>query len=216
MAFDELPASDLRARDCYRLMTDIVAPRPIAWVSTVDGEGRRNLAPYSYFQAVCSNPPTVIVSAGWLGDGRPKDTLRNALETGQLTINHVSGPLAEAMNASSASYPEGVSEWGACGVEASPAVAVAPPRVAGARAGLECRVVRAVPLGETRHGTPSATVLFAEVVHFWVAEGILRRDGAGHLEPAEPAALEAVGRLGGLAYARTTDTFELARPKLPE
>jgi flavin reductase (DIM6/NTAB) family NADH-FMN oxidoreductase RutF len=143
----ELPARELSVGDAYHVMTGLVAPRPIAWVSTVDGEGRPNLAPFSYFQAVCSSPPTIVLGIAWLPSGRPKDTLANILATGELTISHVSEDLTERMNASSAAFAHGVSEWERCGVDSTPAVAVAPRRVAAARGGFECRLTHAIPLG---------------------------------------------------------------------
>jgi flavin reductase (DIM6/NTAB) family NADH-FMN oxidoreductase RutF len=216
VATEELPADGLSARDSYRLMTDFIAPRPIAWVSSVDGEGRANLAPFSYFQAVCSRPPTIVLGIGWLSDGRPKHTLANVLETGELTISHVSEPLAEQMNASSADYPAGVSEWEACGVASKPARVVAPARVAGALGGFECRLTHAIPLGATSRGTPSSTLVVAEVVHVWAREGLLERDERGHLLPTDPAKLHAVGRLGGIGYTTTAGHFELVRPAAPK
>lgn len=196
-------------------MTDLVAPRPIAWVSTVSAAGRGNLAPFSYFQAVCSRPPMIVVSVSWWPDGRMKDTLRNALETRELTVSHVSGRQAAAMNATSALFPPETSEWEACGIASAPAAVVAPPRVAGALACLECRLVHALPLGVGGPGFPSATLLVAEVVHFALAEGLVGRDARGRLRGLDPGALDAVGRLGGIAYTRTTDRFELARPEAP-
>lgn len=202
----------LSAADAYRLMTDLVAPRPIAWVSTVDGDGRPNLAPFSYYQAVCSHPPTIVLGIAWQGDGRPKDTLANVLDTGELTISHVSAALTERMNATSASYPRGVSEWEACDVTASPAAVVRPARVAEARGGFECRLTHAIPLGIGKHGAPSSTLVIARVVHVWLAAGLAKRDERGRLLPIDPDALEAVGRLGGIAYAGTRGHFELPRP----
>ncbi len=216
MRTEELPADALAPRDRYRLMTDLVAPRPIAWVSTASAAGATNLAPFSYFQAVASEPATIVLGIAWRGDGRPKDTLANILETQELTVNHVSAPLAEAMNASSADYAPGVSEWEACGIAAAPARRVGPARVAGAIAGLECRLTHAIPLGRSKAGSPSSTLVVAQVLQFWVAEGLLQRDGRGHLRPIEPAALQAIGRLGGVAYTTTEGQFELARSTLPE
>ena len=210
----ELRAAELSARDAYRLMTDLVAPRPIAWVSTVNGQGQANLAPFSYYQGVCSSPPTLVLGLGSRPDGRPKDTLANVLETGELTINHVSERLADAMNRSSASYPPETSEWEACGVESSPAQTVRAPRVAGAHGGFECRLTHAIPIGQTKHGGPSSTLVIVEVVHAWLAEGLLERDERGHMRPIDPRALAAVGRLGGNAYTTTAGQFELLRPKL--
>lgn len=210
-----MPASELGAADTYRLMTDLVSPRPIAWVSTLDAEGRGNLAPFSYYQAVCSRPAMVVLSVAWLPGGRMKDTLANVLERPELVINHVGAPLVEAMNATSGTYPHEVSEWEAVGVTAEPAAVVQPPRVAGALACLECRLTQAIPLGVGAPGTPSSTLILAEVVHFAIADGLVRRDARGRLLPIDPQRLAAVGRMGGIAYTRTTDCFELARPELP-
>ncbi len=198
-------------------MTDLVAPRPIAWVSTRPSQGPANLAPFSYFQAVSSDPATVVLGLAWRSDGRPKDTLANILETHELTINHVTAPLVELMNATSADYPSGISEWDACGIESAPAKVVGPARVAKAIAGLECRLTHAIPLGRSKAGSPSSTVVIAEVVHFWVTEGLLQHDRRGNLLAIDPDALQAVARLGGIAYSTTVDHFELPRPIiLPE
>lgn len=216
VATEELSADQLAPRDRYRLMTDLVAPRPIAWVSTLSDRGAANLAPFSYYQAVSSEPPTIVLGIAWQADGRPKHTLANILETRELTISHVSEPLTQAMNATSADYPSDVSEWVACGIEAAPAKRVGPARVARALGGLECRLSHAVPLGRTKLGTPSSTLVIAEVVHFWIAEGLLQRDRRGHLLPIDPSALQAVGRLGGIAYASTNTHFELPRPSVSD
>ena len=208
----EFSASELRASDCYRLLTDIVTPRPIAWVSTQSASGARNLAPYSYFQAVASSPPTVVLGCGWLRDGTMKDTLRNILETGEFTIAHVSSPVAVDMNESSAMEPPGHSEWDRVDVTPAPARRVKPPRVAQSRAHLECRLVHAIPVGTGPTGSPASTLVVGEVVHFHLREGLAQRREDGRLAPAHPGDLDSVGRLGGNGYVRTTDRFELARP----
>lgn len=213
---ERIDARELSARDTYRLMTDLVSPRPIAWVSTLDEQGRANLAPFSYFQAVCSKPPTIVVSIGWHPDGRPKDTLRGILERGEFTVNHVSDPLAEAMNETSGSYPPDTSEWDIAGngapLASAPSHVVAPPRVAEAKAALECRMVHALPLGRGPSGKPSSTLVVAEVVCFSIAPEMLHRNERGHLLPIAPAQLASVGRMGGIAYTHTTEPFELVRP----
>lgn len=199
-------------------MTDLVAPRPIAWVSTVDAHGRPNLAPFSYFQAVCSAPPTVMLAFGSRPDGRPKDTLANILASRELTVSHVSDSLLATMNATSADVEPEVDEWEVAGeggerLASLPSHTVMPPRVAGARAAMECRMVHAIPLGRSRSGGPSSTLVLAEVQCFWLAPGLLQRNERGHLRPIDPAALASVGRLGGMSYARTTDVVELPRPQ---
>jgi flavin reductase (DIM6/NTAB) family NADH-FMN oxidoreductase RutF len=209
--------------DVYRLMTDLVAPRPIGWVSTVDSRGRRNLAPFSFFQAVSYDPP--MVSLSFTGghrteDGRrPKDTLANILESREFTVNHVSRPLVEAANATSGEYAADVSEWDhavdGAPLVAAPAQRVAAPRVAAAKASLECRLVHAIPLGRGSDGTVTTTLVLGRVVCFTVAAGLLRTDDKGRLRPMDPAQLAAVGRMGGIAYTDTSGRFELPRPKVP-
>lgn len=223
---EHIDAGRLRTRDIYRLMTDLVAPRPIAWVSSLDEQGKHNLAPFSYFQAVSSKPPTVMLGISWKRDGTPKDTLRNISSQREFTISHVSTALVEAMNATSGEYDADVDEWEvaaqahaatgrALGALApTPSIRVAPPRVAGACAALECKLTHAIPLGRGPTGKPSTTLVLGEVLCFSVRRDLLRRDEAGHLRPIDPAQLAVVGRLGGIAYTATTDRFELTRPKL--
>ena len=100
---------DLSARDVYFLLTSVVVPRPIAWVSTVDGDGRSNLAPFSYFNGVCSDPPLISIS---IGDhkGQPKDSFRAIQETGVFCVNLVEDKHLEAMHQSSGAYPPEISE----------------------------------------------------------------------------------------------------------
>lgn len=219
MEHEHIDPGTLSGRDVYRLMTDLVAPRPIAWVSTVTPDGAPNLAPFSYFQAMGSKPPTVVIGCSWTRAGQPKDTLRNILDTREFTISHVSGPVAEAMNLTSVELPAGQSEWDYAAarteLSSAPSQVVRPPRVAQSRASMECRMVQAIPVGRTRVGSPASTIVVGEVVAFTVGAGLLRRDESGHLQPIDPAALEAVGRLGGIAYTGTQDAFELPRPQPP-
>lgn len=211
----QIDADGLRAGDAYRLMTDIIAPRPIAWVSTVDPDGRRNLAPFSYFQGVCSNPPTVVLGLGWNSDGTPKDTLANILATREFTVNHVDRAHAEAMNITSASVDGDVDEWTldlGRTLQAADSKVVSPPRIATATAALECRLTQAIPLGHGPTGMPSSTLVVGEVVCFVVRRALMHRNEQGRLQPMDPAQLDAVGRMGGIAYTTTNDRFELTRP----
>jgi flavin reductase (DIM6/NTAB) family NADH-FMN oxidoreductase RutF len=212
VTLEAVPAAELSARDAYGLLTDLVAPRPIAWVSTVGAAGHRNLAPFSYFQAVCSRPPIVMLSVAWHPAGRAKDTLRNALETRELTISHVSEDLADAMNRTAIDAGPHESEWDLAAIEPAVSRLVAPPRVAQARAALECRVTHGIPLGRGPSGGPAVTLLLAEVLCFQVPADLARRDAHGRLAAADPARLQALGRLGGSWYAGTAPAFELGRP----
>ena len=212
-----LEAAELSAGAAYRLMTDIIAPRPIAWVSTVDGDGRRNLAPFSYYQAVCSSPPTIVLGIGWPASGRPKDTLANILSQREFTVCHVDRASADAMQQTSANVGPEVDEWTMPGVgdvvTPVPSRHVAPPRIAEAHAALECRLVHAIPLGEGPTGQPSSTLVIAQVVCFVVRRSLLTQDAQGRQVPIDPGHLRSVGRMGGIAYTTTHERFELPRAK---
>lgn len=170
----------------YRSLTSLVVPRPIGWISTVSAEGRDNLAPFSYFNAVSGDPPTVLFSAGER-DGQPKDSARFAVETGEFVANLVTEDLVESMDATSAPVAE--SEFDVVGLERRPAETVAPPRVAEAAACLECSVVETVSIGAN-------TVVFGEVQHLFVDESLLT-DGK-----VDSKKVDAIGRLGGPYYTR--------------
>ncbi len=194
--------ADLSYTDCYKLLTGLVVPRPIGWIGTVDDRGRPNLAPYSFFQAVASNPPTVLFSAG-VNNGDEKDSLINARASGEFTCNLVDMATAEAMNLSAAELDHGDSEFDFAGLTPEPSVEIMAPRVAEARASFECRVVKIVELGNQ----PSINmVVFGEVVRFHVDDAILDGTRIDH------GALDAVGRMAGNGYATTRERFELIRP----
>ncbi len=194
--------TDLLRVDAYKLLTGLVVPRPIGWIGTVDSDGRANLAPYSFFQAVGIDPPTVLFSAG-LGSRGEKDSLVNARQSGQFTCNMVGVTVAEQMNQSAAQLDHGQSEFEFAGLTPEPSIDVAAPRVAEAKASFECRVSQIVELGQPE---PSNVVVFGEVVRFHVDDDVL--DGTR----IDFDALDAVGRLAGSSYATTRDRFDLTRP----
>ncbi len=185
----------------YRLLASLVVPRPIAWVSTRGQDGSVNLAPFSFFNAVGDQPPTVMVSIG-RRRGAPKDTLRNIEETGVFVVNFVSQDLSAAMNVTSGDWPYGDSEFARAGLSLAPGDAVDAPRVAQARAALECRLSQVVPVQGTTY-----TMVLGQVQCFHLAEGLLRPNGT-----ADPAALNALGRLGGDEYAPLGPAFAIPRP----
>jgi flavin reductase (DIM6/NTAB) family NADH-FMN oxidoreductase RutF len=194
---------DPRAR--HQLMTGLVVPRPIAWVSTIDAAGRLNLAPYSFFALVSSAPPTVVVSVG-RRQGREKDTLVNARVGGELVVNVVGRSLVEAMNATSIESGPEHDEFAFAGVTPAASRVVRPPRVAEAQAHLEARVSQIVPVADDDGGVANH-VIFARVVHVHVADALFappHHVDAGGLDP--------VARLAGIAYAALGERFELARP----
>jgi flavin reductase (DIM6/NTAB) family NADH-FMN oxidoreductase RutF len=193
----------LGARERYQLLTSLVVPRPIAWISTRSAEGRRNLAPFSYFTAVSATPMLVAVSIGSRA-GVEKDTLRNIRETGAFCVNVVSEGLLEPMNESSGEWGPEVDEFERAGVEAAEAEAVRAPYVAAAPAVLECRLFREVEL----EGSPNALVI-GEVVRVRLSDDVPLAPGT---LCADTRALAPVARLWGDLYALVGETPALPRP----
>ena len=200
----ETDLTKLTPRDAYALLISVILPRPIAWVSTVSADGRGNLAPFSFFQGVTANPPTLLFVAANTREGAKKDTLRNIEATGEFTVNLVPYSLAEAMNATSASLPHGESEFERFGIRAVPAARVRPPRVADSPVSLECVLDRIVTVGE---GPLAGNVIFGRILHAHVDDAVLGADGR-----PDPAKLDLIGRLGGEGYVRTRERFDLRRP----
>ncbi|MYZ47848.1 flavin reductase family protein [Propylenella binzhouense] len=180
----------------------IVAPRPIGWISTRDAEGRPNLAPYSFFNAVASAPPVVMFSS----ESR-KDSLRNIEATGEFVCNFASFDLREAMNASSAPLAPGASEFERAGLEMAECEVVGAPRVARAAAALECRLLKVVPLTDLDGSPTSATVAFGQVVGVHIDDRFVR-DGRFDLAAAHP-----IARCGYMDYASVDSLFAMVRPK---
>ena len=195
--------ADVGASAFYKLLSSAVIPRPIGWISTRSAAGVDNLAPYSFFNAVGSNPPALLFSGSRGDDGGHKDSVTNALETGEFVWNLVSRELAEAMNNTSGSFASGTSEFDAVGVGRADSERVSPPGVAASLARMECRVIHHFDIGT---GPRSATVVVGEVVLLHAADAAVT-DGR-----FDAAALDAVGRLGGSEYATTHDRFSLERP----
>ena len=181
-----------------------VVPRPIAWVSSRSADGVPNLAPHSYFMTLCDVPPVL----GFVSSGR-KDTLRNIEATGDYVVNILGDDLADAMNVSSAAMPPEEDEFGWAGVTPEPAGSVGAPRVAEAPVAFEVRHRETRDYGPP--GAPSYLVV-GDVVRVRVHERVLGPEPGGH--HVLPGALRALARMGGTGtYVRTTDRFELPRPR---
>jgi flavin reductase (DIM6/NTAB) family NADH-FMN oxidoreductase RutF len=193
---------DLAHVDRYKLTTGLIVPRPIGWIGSYGADRVPNLAPYSFFNAVASNPPVVMFSTGINGD-YVKDSLANVRASGVFTANLVDMELSVAMNETSAEVPPDVDEFERAGLTVEELGGVDAPAVAEAKAVLECRVVNELRFGE---GDPYHVVVFGEVVAFHVDDGVL--DGTR----VDPAALDALGRLAGMGYSTTRDRLTLDRP----
>ena len=184
--------------DNYKLLTNLVVPRPIAWISSLSQSGVINLAPFSFFNAVGSDPMYVVVGIGRRDSGEPKDSARNIQTSGEFVVNLVTEDLLAAMNITAAEFPPDESELSAVNLHAAPSVRLKAPRLAEAQASLECKLFQSQPLGTN-------TLYIGEVVMFHVADHLL--GPRLHINNFAP-----IGRLGSPSmYCRTTDRIELAR-----
>lgn len=204
-AYQSFDCADLSPSEVYGMLTHCVAPRPIAFVSTVSPAGMPNLAPFSYFMAGGTNPPSVAFSPNTNRQGQPKDTLRNIQATGEYAINIVSYEMREGMNLTSAEFPYGVSEWEQSGFTPTPAAKVRPAIVAESLLAMECHLYQIVPHGQ---GSAAANYVIGEVIYFHVAKHLFV-DGK-----IDPTRVDYITRMGGDWYARANEVsmFELPRP----
>ena len=188
----------------YRVLTGVVVPRPIAFVSTISTDGIVNLAPYSFFNAVCAQPPTIIFSSSRRAGRKEKDTLTNVEETGEFVVNVVVDDIAEAMNTTAAEFPVEVNEFEIAGLTETPSVKVKAPRVAESPVNLECRLKQVVDLGVDReHGNG---LVIGEVVLLHIRDDLIDGHRINH------QLLKPTGRLAGSMYCHTADIFEMVRP----
>jgi flavin reductase (DIM6/NTAB) family NADH-FMN oxidoreductase RutF len=201
----EINPEALAWRSLYKLMIGSILPRPIGWISSVDATGRPNLAPYSFFNAVCPNPPHVLFCPNVREiDGEDKDSLNNVRAAGEFVANIVTEPLAAAMNITSAELPAGINEFEAAGLTPVPSAVVGAPRVAESPIHFECRVVQIVNLSDAPGG---GSVVIGRVVHLHIDDGLLVGEDKINLERLQP-----IGRLAGTSYCRVTDVFDMTRP----
>ena len=202
----QLDPAALPLPQLYRHLIGAIVPRPIAWVSTLSPGGVANLAPFSFFNGIGANPPALLFCPVNDRHGRKKDTLRNVEATGEFVVNVVPFALAGPMNASSAEYPPEESEFSALQIAAAESVKVKAPRVAAAPVQFECSLHTVLNLGA---GPLGANVVIGRIVWLHIADEVLSPEGE-----IDPAKLDAIGRMGGTTYARTTERFDLPRPVL--
>ncbi|MFF7154010.1 flavin reductase [Streptomyces sp. NPDC008139] len=182
----------------YKLLTSVVVPRPIAWVSTTSAAGTDNLAPHSFFTVACVSPPVVQFTSV----GR-KDSVRNIEETGQFVVSLAPEHLFEQINATATDFPRGTSEFDAVGIAREPSLRVKPPRVAASPVALECELHSTVRLGDS-------TVVFGRVVHAAVSEAVLD-DGHPDVRKLRP-----LSRLGKDEWGTLGEILEIKRIPLAD
>ncbi|MDL1901435.1 flavin reductase family protein [Anaerolineae bacterium CFX9] len=189
----------------YKLMIGTIVPRPIGWISTLDEHGVPNLAPYSFFNAICSNPPHVLFcpSVRARGDGF-KDSLVHVRASGEFVVNIVTEPLAAAMNLTAGEYERGVNEFEIAGVTAAPSLRVRPPRVLESPVNYECVVTQIVEVSDQVGG---GSIVIGRVVHLHVADELLLET-----DKIDILRLQPIGRLAGSGYCRVNDLFNMQRP----
>lgn len=185
----EIAAASLSAENAYRLLTGLVVPRPIAWVTTVSTAGITNLAPFSAFTFVSPKPPMLAISVGHKA-GTYKDTARNILATEEFVIHIADRPLLAPLHASSEEFPPEVSEIDHLGLDTTPCRFVRPPRLVAAPVAMECRLRQCLEFGETR-----SRLLVGEVLTFHLREGLM------HNGKVETEALNPICRIAGPHYA---------------
>ena len=190
-------------RQIYNLLIGLVAPRPIAWVTSMDHDGTLNAAPFSAYNYLCTDPPIVAMGVTNRPDARftPKDTARNIRRTSEFVVNVVTDDLLEKMNICATDFPAGVNELEMAGLTTAPSSVVKVPRIAEAHAALECREFTTMEIGRSR-------IILGRVVAMYVEDRFIvpEQNGAGPYIKADE--LHAVGRMNGLGnYARTRDAI---------
>jgi flavin reductase (DIM6/NTAB) family NADH-FMN oxidoreductase RutF len=216
----DVTPSQLAHREFYNILIGAVGPRPIAWVSSLSASGQPNLAPFSFFNAVCAKPPLLAFAPGMrlpkkseaaagepvgVPAGQPKDTLRNIRETGEFVINVVTYELAEAMNLTSGEYDATINEFELAKLASAPSKLVRPQRVAESPVSFECRLRQILDFNLAPEG---GSLVIGEIVSIHVDDRHLKE---GRLDRNS---LDLIGRMGGMQYTRTTERFEMVRPKV--
>ena len=185
--------AQLAPRDFYRLLTAVIIPRPIAWVSSLAPDGTPNLAPHSFFTVSCVNPPVIQFTSV----GR-KDSLNNIEATGEFVVSMTPESLIEQVNATGTNFPADVDEFAAAGLEPEPSARVRPPRVAASPAALECTLHSTLSLGDS-------TIVFGKVVHAAISTDVLRG------ERPDARLLRPLGRLSGNEWSSPGEVLHIER-----
>ncbi len=194
--------------ETHKLMIGSIVPRPIALVSTTSNNGINNLAPFSYFNGVCSKPPTIMFAParrGW--DGKEKDTLINIRNTKEFSINIVSEDIGEKMVKCSTDYKKEVDEYSKSGLSPMPSKKIKPPIVSESKISLECKLNQIVQIGKNDAG--SGFIVIGTIVLFHIEDDVYD-NGRIILDKLQP-----LGRVAGNGYVRSTDAFDIIRTIQP-
>ena len=201
--------SNITFKEIHKLMIGSIVPRPIALISTVSEDKVNNLAPFSYFNGVCSNPPTIMFAParrGW--DGSKKDTLINIQKNKQFVVNIISETFAEKMVMCSTDYASNVDEFKVSELTPVPSTKISPPRVEESKINFECELNKIVEIGDGKAG--SGFIIIGTIILFHINDEIYD-DGKINLNELQP-----LGRLAGDWYCRSNDQFQIIRKVKPE
>ena len=193
----EINPNEISVKERYKLLSGSILPRPIAFVSTISKNGVPNLAPFSFFTGITSDPPTICFAPNRNSDGSKKDTLKNIEETGEFAVHVVSENIMEAMHKSAGGFPTDVNEFTETGLTEVPGKVISVPRIKEAQICMECKLRQVVPVAE------SGFLVIGEVVHFYFADGIWQD---GYINTNE---LNVIGRWSGYDYIRKGETFQI-------
>lgn len=197
----EFEMAQLAPRDRYKLLISTVVPRPIALVTSLDENGRINAAPFSFFNAMGSDPPLLVLGVGDREKDVPKDTARNIRQRREFVVNLVDEALAEAMNICAVDFPAGISETERAGLRATKSVRIETPRIAQSPINFECREVQTLEIGRNR-------IIIGEVLQMHVRDDLVDAEKLY----VRTEALRSVGRMhGGGWYTRTQELFQIPR-----
>ena len=205
---------ELSRSEIYNLILNCVGPRPIAWVSTLSASGQPNLAPFSFFNCVCVDPPLLAFAPGLRppknadtaqgeAQGVAKDTLRNVRETKEFVVNVVTYDLLDQMNITSGEYDPSVNEFELANLTPKPSKIIRPPRVGESPVNFECKLYQILDFSTA---PTSSSLVIGKVVAIHI-DDVHLKDGR-----IDRDSLDLIGRMGGIQYTRTTERVELARP----
>lgn len=188
----------------YKLLSSTILPRPIAFITSLDSDGQANAAPFSFFNAMGSEPPVIVIGFTPQADGSQKDTPNNILMTKEFVVNLVDEPLAAQMNICAASVPAEVSEIDLAKLETMPSLDIAPPRLKASPVSFECRYYDDMKL------SGGGRIIVGEVIHFHIKDELIAETDPLRIDLDR---LAPISRLSGSKYGRITDQFEIQRPK---
>ncbi len=205
--FAHFDVDAMSTADSYKLLASVILPRPIAWVTSRDEDGRLNAAPFSFFNILSSDPPLVAISFSPAPDRTTKDTLANIRSRREFVVNMVPEELAEAMNVTATNAPTGIDETQLAGLELAACSMVEVPRIAGSPAALECKLFEVLEPGG------ASTIVLGRIVYAHVRESAFEDLATLHIDPSK---MRLIGRMhGGGGYTTTRDIFTIDRRKWP-